>query len=85
MPAQMQAAVNRMTAAAKEFSLAQRTLVIIGIAVLVLGAVALSSWLSKPTLSPLFTSLSGADASAVVDELESAGVSYELEIGRAHV
>lgn len=85
MPAQVQAAMSRMSAAAKEFSLAQRTLVIIGIAVLVLGAVALSSWLSKPTMSPLFTSLSGADASAVVDELESAGVSYQLADGGSTV
>lgn len=85
MPAQMQAAVSRMSAAAKEFSLAQRTLVVIGVAVLVLGAVALSSWLSKPTMSPLFTSLSGADASAVVDELESAGVAYQLADGGSTV
>jgi flagellar M-ring protein FliF len=85
MPAQVQAAMSRMSAAAKEFSLAQRTLLIIGIAVLVLGAVALSSWLSKPTMSPLFTSLSGADASAVVDELESAGVKYQLADGGSTV
>jgi flagellar M-ring protein FliF len=85
MPAQMQAAMSRMTAAVKEFSLAQRTLVIIGVAVLVLGAVALSSWMSKPTMSPLFTSLSGADASAVVDELDSAGVAYQLADGGSTV
>ena len=63
MPAQLQAVLDRLTGAVKQFSMAQRTLGIIGIAVLVLGAVFLSSTLSKPTLSPLFTSLSGADAS----------------------
>ncbi|MBO3100687.1 flagellar basal-body MS-ring/collar protein FliF [Cellulomonas fengjieae] len=85
MPAQMQSAMNRLTAAVKAFSLAQRTLAIIGVAVLVLGAVALSTWLSKPTMSPLFTSLSGADASAIVDELETAGVSYQLADGGSTV
>ncbi len=37
------------------FSLAQRTIAIIGVAVLALGIVALSSWLSRPTYTPLFS------------------------------
>jgi flagellar M-ring protein FliF len=85
MPAQMQAALDRLTSAVKQFSLAQRTLVLIGVAVLVLGGVAVAGWLGKPTMSPLFTSLSGADASAIVDELDSAGVSYQLADGGSTV
>ena len=85
MPAQLQAVLDRLTGAVKQFSMAQRTLGIIGIAVLVLGAVFLSSTLNKPTLSPLFTSLSGADASAVVDQLTSDGVKYELSDGGSTV
>ena len=85
MPAQVQAAFGKLTGAVKDFSLAQRTLAVIGIAVLVLGAVALSSWLSKPAMSPLFTSLSGADAAAVVDELDAQGVAYQLADGGATV
>lgn len=85
MPAQMQAALGKLTGAVKEFSLAQRTLAVIGVAVLVLGAVALTSWLGKPAMSPLFTSLSGADAAAVVDELDAQGVPYELADGGASV
>lgn len=85
MPAQVKSALDKLTGAVKEFSLAQRTLALIGIAVLVLGAVALTSWLSKPAMSPLFTSLSGADAAAVVDELDAQGVAYELADGGSTV
>ena len=74
MPAQLTGALGKLTAAVKQFSLAQRTLALIGLAVLVLGAVALSSWAAKPTLSPLFTGLSATDASAVVDQLDAEGV-----------
>ncbi len=85
MPAQISAVLERMGGTVKQFTLAQRTLAIIGLAVLLLGAVALSSWMTKPTLSPLFTSLSATDASAVVDELSAAGVAYELADGGSTV
>ncbi|GEA90142.1 flagellar basal-body MS-ring/collar protein FliF [Cellulomonas cellasea] len=81
MPAQLTGALGKLTAAVKQFSLAQRTLALIGLAVLVLGAVALSSWAAKPTLSPLFTGLSATDASAVVDQLDAEGVAYDLTDG----
>lgn len=63
------------------FSVAQRTIAIIGVAVLALGVFALSSWMSKPALTPLFSGLNAKDASAVVDQLNSAGISYELADG----
>lgn len=85
MPAQVQDMVGRLSAQVRQLSLAQRTFALIGIAALVLGAVALSSWLARPTLTPLFSGLSGTDASAVVDELAAAGVTYELADGGATV
>lgn len=85
MPAQLSAVLERMGGTVKQFTLAQRTLAIIGVAMVVLGAVALGAWMTKPTLSPLFTSLSATDASAVVDELSAAGVSYELADGGSTV
>ena len=81
MAAQLNGLLGRLQVTLRQFTLAQRTLGLIGIAVLVLGAVALSSWLSRPTMSPLFANLSSADASAIVDHLESAGVPYELTDG----
>ncbi len=85
MPAQMKSLFGRLGASVREFSLPQRVLAVIGVAVLVLGAVALSSYLTKPTMSPLFSSLSAADASAVVDQLSSEGVAYELADGGSTV
>ncbi|GAA2726506.1 flagellar basal-body MS-ring/collar protein FliF [Cellulomonas aerilata] len=81
MPTQITALLERAKGVAGQFSLAQRTLAIIGVAGLVLGLVALSSWMSKPTMSPLFSGVSAADASAIVDQLEGEGVAYELADG----
>lgn len=81
MPAQVRVALDRATEALRQFTIAQRTLGLIGIAVLVLGAVALSSWLSKPTMTPLFSGLSGTDAAAVVDHVQADGVAYQLADG----
>lgn len=67
------------------FSLAQRTIAIIGVAVLALGIVALSSWLSRPTYTPLFSGMSASDANAVVEQLRSSSVPYELADGGATV
>jgi flagellar M-ring protein FliF len=81
MPAQARAALERVTGALRQFTLAQRTLGIIGVAVLVLGVFALSSWLSRPTMTPLFSGLSGTDAAAVVDHVQADGVAYQLADG----
>jgi flagellar M-ring protein FliF len=85
MPAQVTTALGKLSAAVKSFSLAQRTLALIGLAVLVLGGIALSSWVTTPTMSPLFTSLSATDASAIVDQLDAEGVAYELTDGGSTV
>ena len=69
MPAQITSALGRMKALLTQFSIAQRTLGVIGIAGVILGAIALSSYLTKPVMSPLFADVSTADASAIVDQL----------------
>ncbi|NMR21039.1 flagellar basal-body MS-ring/collar protein FliF [Cellulomonas fimi] len=81
MPTQIATALDRMRTVTNQFSLAQRTLAIIGVAGLVLGLVALSAFLTKPTMSPLFADVSPADASAIVDQLDGEGVPYELADG----
>ncbi len=81
MPAPLSGLIGRAQKTVGEFSLAQRTLAVIGVAVLVLGAVALSSWLTRPSMTPLFANLSASDASAIVDELDAQGVGYELADG----
>ena len=81
MPAQLTGLLGRLQKTFGQFSLAQRTLGLIGVAVLVLGGIALSAWFTKPTMSPLFANLSATDASAIVEQLEGEGVAYELTDG----
>lgn len=85
MPKMLTTYYDRAKTVVSGFSLAQRTIAIIGVALLVMGAVALGAWLTRPQMSPLFTGLSAGDASAVVEQLKSAGVSYELAEGGATI
>ena len=81
MPAQLSSVLTRFTNGLREFTIAQRTVAIIGVAVLVLGIVGLSVWLTRPQYSPLFSGLSATDASSVVDQLRTDGVDYQLTDG----
>jgi len=85
MPQAMQNVFQRLGKAIGSFTLAQRTIALIGVAVLALGAVALGSWITRPQLAPLFTGLTPSDANAIVEQLRSSGVAYELADGGATV
>jgi flagellar M-ring protein FliF len=63
------------------FTVGQRSVVLVGVLALLLGAVALTRWIAQPTWTPLYANLSGADANAVVNELRSANVQYQLTNG----
>jgi len=81
MPTALKGYFAKFGETAKGFSAAQKTIAVIGIAVLVLGGIALASWLSKPTYAPLFTGLAAADASSITDQLTADGVPYQLTDG----
>jgi flagellar M-ring protein FliF len=49
------------------------------------GAVAFFQWQRTPSMGPLFTGLSSADGGAVIEELQAAGVAYQLADGGATV
>jgi flagellar M-ring protein FliF len=85
MPHQITSAFSRLLAAVRSFSLAQRTIAILGVAVLALGIFALSAWLMKPAYTPLFSGLSASDASTIVEQLQTNGVDYELANGGATI
>jgi flagellar M-ring protein FliF len=51
----------------------------------VLGALALTSFVSRPSFAQLYGNLSGPDASAVVEQLQAQGVQYELANGGSTV
>jgi flagellar M-ring protein FliF len=85
MPNSVNSAFGRIVNALREFSVAQRTLALIGVAVLIVGSIALGAWLTRSTYSPLFTGLGGSDASAIVDQLDANGVPYQLSDGGATI
>ena len=85
MPAAMQNTWARLTAYLKGFSAAQRTIAVIGVAALVLGGIALASFLGKASYAPLFTGLAAADASSITDQLQTDGVPYQLTDGGASI
>src|SRR6478752_4527656 len=85
MPPQITVFFQRFGAGLKGFTTGQRTLAVLGGALLVVGIIALSAWLSKPSMTPLFSGLKSADASAIVDQLKKDSVPYELSDGGATV
>jgi flagellar M-ring protein FliF len=67
------------------FTPGQRAIVVVAGLALVLGAVALTRWVSQPQWTPLFGNLSGSDANAVVEQLRTEGVEYRLTDGGSTV
>ncbi|TFD87305.1 flagellar M-ring protein FliF [Cryobacterium lactosi] len=85
MPAQITSVFRRLGNAIREFTVAQRTMAIIGVAVLALGTAALTMWATQPAYTPLYSGLSGSDANTIVEQLRTDGVSYELSDGGATI
>ncbi|WP_432535491.1 flagellar basal-body MS-ring/collar protein FliF [Kineococcus arenarius] len=65
----------------KTFSAGQKAVVIAVLVALIAGGLAFSRWAATPTYAPLFSNLSGTDASAIVEKLKADGVAYELADG----
>ncbi len=85
MPRQVTSVFNRLGNAIRQFTIAQRTVALIGVAVLVLGIAALSMWVTKPAYTPLFSGLNGEDANSIVEQLRADGVEYQLTDGGATI
>lgn len=68
-----------------EFTTGQKTVAIVGTAALLLAGFVVFQWAATPSYTPLFSGLAPKDASAVVDELDTRGVPYELKDGGATV
>jgi len=81
----MNQAMGRARGLAGGFTPGQRGIILVAMAALVLGAIALTNWVAQPTWTPLFTQLSGADANAIVEELRGQNVQYQLADGGATV
>ena len=62
----------------KQFTVAQRTIALIGVAVLVLGGIALASQLTKPAYQLLYSGISASEASGVTAQLAKDKVPFTL-------
>jgi flagellar M-ring protein FliF len=85
MPAQLSSVFRRLGGTIRDFTVAQRTVAIIGVAVLALGTAALTMWVTQPSYTPLYSGLSGSDANTIVEQLRTDGVSYQLSNGGATI
>ncbi|WP_432544570.1 flagellar basal-body MS-ring/collar protein FliF [Kineococcus sp. SYSU DK002] len=65
----------------RTFTIGQKAVVIAVVAALIGGAVLFSQWASKPSYAPLFSNLSGTDASAITEKLTADGVQYQIADG----
>lgn len=63
------------------FTTGQKAVAVVGTAALLVAAVMVFRWASTPSYAPLYSDLSGADASAVIEELDAQGIPYEITGG----
>ncbi|WP_100501290.1 flagellar basal-body MS-ring/collar protein FliF [Geodermatophilus chilensis] len=81
MSAALAGPLERIRSTFSTISLGQKVVIgLLGLG-LVLGGFFFYRWITAPTYAPLFSNLASTDASAIVDELNAAGVSYELADG----
>ncbi|MDR6972269.1 flagellar basal-body MS-ring/collar protein FliF [Leifsonia shinshuensis] len=81
MPQQVTSFFRRIGDSIRGFSLAQRVIAIIGVAVVALGITGIAMWASQPSYTPLFSGVAASDASAIVDQLRTDNVPYQLTDG----
>jgi flagellar M-ring protein FliF len=81
MPAALAGPLNRVKTLLSTISLGQKIVIGLLLAGLLLGGFVFTRWITAPTLSPLFSNLASADASAIVEELTAEGVPYQLADG----
>ncbi|WP_374008930.1 flagellar basal-body MS-ring/collar protein FliF [Leifsonia sp. LS-T14] len=85
MPQQVTSFFRRIGDSIRGFSVAQRVIALIGVGVLALGATGIALWASQPSYTPLFSGVAASDASAIVDQLRTDGVPYQLTDGGATI
>src|SRR3712207_235978 len=73
--------LGRLQGSFSSFTAGQKVVAIIGTMALALGGFMVFRWAAAPTYAPLFSNLAPADASAIVDQLNSTGVPYEIGAG----
>jgi flagellar M-ring protein FliF len=74
-------ASRRVLAGFGRFTPGQKAATICTVLVLAVGGFFFSNWAAKPSYAPLYSNLSGTDASAIVDKLSAGGTPYKLADG----
>lgn len=85
MPQHVTSFFRRLGDIVRGFSVAQRIIAIIGVAVIALGATGIAMWASQPSYTPLFSGLQASEAAAIVDQLRTDGIPYQLTDGGATI
>jgi flagellar M-ring protein FliF len=81
MPPFLAGPIARIRSVLSPMSVGQKVVIALLSVGLVLGGFFFYRWITAPTYAPLFSNLSATDASAIVDQLNSSGVSYQLADG----
>lgn len=82
MPEQVTARAKALAASLNAFTLGQKVLAVLGVALLVLGGLAFGRWVTTPSYVPLYASPPSAeDAAAITAQLTTDGVPFEIEGG----
>jgi flagellar M-ring protein FliF len=85
MPAVLAGPLARIRSVLSTITLGQKVVIgLLGLG-LILGGFFFFRWITAPTYAPLFSNLASADASAIVDELNTEGVAYQLSDGGATI
>jgi flagellar M-ring protein FliF len=85
MPPFLAGPVARIRSTLSTITLGQKVMIGLLTIGLVLGGIFFYNWVTAPTYAPLFSNLAATDASAIVDQLNSQGVSYQLADGGATI
>ncbi|HET9443297.1 MAG TPA: flagellar basal-body MS-ring/collar protein FliF [Acidimicrobiales bacterium] len=81
MPVALERLKERATGLAAGFTTGQKAMLGLAALALLVASFGFTRWASAPSLAPLFTDLEAADAAAITEQLDAAGVGYELGDG----
>ena len=81
MPARIQGFLESVRRMFAGFTTGQKAVTGIAVVGVVVAAYLFTSWASEPSYAPLYTDLASSDASAITEQLDSRGTSYELTDG----
>lgn len=77
--------LSRLQRTFADFTVGQKMVSLVGTGALLLAAFMVFRWASAPSYTPLYSDLSSQDASSIIEQLDAAGVPYQLGDGGSTV